>query len=192
MAARLAVPVSVSQGSARITVTSANTIYTSGARITTVQTPVQNTVVGTNVRTAVPLNQPARLTVTSPGTLLTTAQPRFTVANQPGQPGSTVVIGTQSGRISGSTVSLHPVVVANTSQAARTIQTQGPKVLSTQQAQGTVQHQVPTVAKIPAQQSTVVPVAVTVPCTVATRTSKHIHNILRDNSNKIFDINDHL
>lgn len=85
--------------------------------------------IGTNVRATVPLNQPARLAVTSPGTLLTTSQTRFTVPNQSAQPGSAVVIGTQAGRLSASVVSLHPVVVANTSQAARTIQTQGPKVI---------------------------------------------------------------
>lgn len=50
--ARLAVPVSVSQGSTRLTVTPGQSaIYTTGARISTTQTPTQqNNVVGESIR----------------------------------------------------------------------------------------------------------------------------------------------
>lgn len=73
-----------------------------------------------------PLNQPARLAISTPGTLLTTTQTRFTVPNQSAQPSSAVVMQAGNARLQASVVSLHPVVVA--SQSARTIQTQGAKV----------------------------------------------------------------
>lgn len=89
-------------------------------------------------RIAVTNQQPGavgRLPVSSPpGTLLTGTQARLTVPNNPGQQQqqqqqpSAVVIATQAGRLAASVVSLHPVMVANSAQTARTIQTQGPKV----------------------------------------------------------------
>ncbi|XP_018325748.1 histone deacetylase complex subunit SAP130-A [Agrilus planipennis] len=117
---RLTMPVNVT--AATRLVTPQGTVLTTGTRLTTTTSTQQATLLGS----------------TAPARIVSTTQPAVAIGRVAVTPTQSSSASNVIGQSRISTLSLHPLVVANTSQP-RTIQTQGAKVI-TQTAQGTAIH----------------------------------------------------